>query len=148
MRWLPSLCGSICSPRKNFLTFLLLLPKILLLFQQNNISSAVDLSKKKSVLILFGRNLLYVLISSPKKKKSLLRVLSDPYLYGSTFLLLEFLFPLLMRVDGLFSMESMTADMECTTICVRGFLFCPPKGSLIQPQYFLIRCIFPDLKII
>ena len=69
------------------------------------------------------------------------------YLYGS-LPLWEFLFPLLMRVDGLFSMESMTADMECTTIRVPGFLFCPPKGSLIQPQYFLIRCIFPDLKII
>ena len=32
-----------------------------------------------------------------------------------------FFFPFLMRVDGLFSMESMTANMECTVSCVRGF---------------------------
>ena len=85
-----------------------------------------------------------VLISPRPHQKiyCLLLFIWQPHPHG------KFLFPLLMHMDGLFSMESMTADMECTTIRVRGFLFCPPKGSLIQPQYFLIRCIFPDLKII
>ena len=103
-------------------------------FPQNNISQC---SLKK--------NFSFHVDLCSQKKVPLLPFFS--YLYGS-LTLWEFLFPLLMRVDGLFSMESMTADMECTTIRVPGFLFCPPKGSLIQPQYFLIRCIFPDLKII
>ena len=118
--------------------FLPLLPK--------NPDLSVWISKKKSAFF-------YVDLCSKRKsppsreKKSPCAFPLLSYLYGS-LPLWEFLFPLLMRVDGLFSMESMTADMECTTIRVRGSLFCPPKGSLIQPQYFLIRCIFPDLKII
>ena len=117
-------------------------------------SQASLCSLKIIYLRVFSKKIAFLRGSLLQKKKSSLPRKKIPcaflllsYLYGS-LPLWEFLFPLLMRVDGLFSMESMTADMECTTIRVRGFLFCPPKGSLIQPQYFLIRCIFPDLKII
>ena len=81
----------------------------------------------------------------PLKKSCLLLFLCLIYMVAHPFYGILYLFPFLMRVNGLSSMESTTVNMECMTTCVRGFWFCLPKESLIQPRYFLIHCIFPSL---
>ena len=101
------------------------------------------------ILTLYG--IFYFLFPSnargwpPLKKSCLLLFLCLIYMVTHPFCGILYLFPFLMRVNGLSSMESTTVNMECMTTCVRGFWFCLPKESLTQPRYFLIHCIFPSL---
>ena len=118
LRWLPSPCGSLCSSKKNPLPLSPSQnPEIPPLLQKKIISLRVSISLKKICVRPLWKNSALCLDLSTKKRKIPLRVLSNPYLYGSTFLLLDILFPFLMHMD----MESacMVAHIEDSQGCSR-----------------------------
>ena len=89
---------SLCSQKNNISSLSFSSQKSSFCFSKI-ISPLLWISLKKICFCPLWKKSALCLDPSTKKKKSPLRVLSDPYLYGSTFLLLDILFPFLMHMD-------------------------------------------------